>query len=237
MCNLYEHVPADEVPLLLQHYELIDVPLEQILSEQVRGSNQPLVYPKYPAPVLVMRDGKLSAEKMKWGMPGPSFPGKDGKPARPSFITNVRNTTSGHWKSWLQGGEVEVGKDKNKGGRCLVPATAFAEPDRNTSKPVVNRWFKRADGKPFFFASVWREWPGDHGTIKAPDVGRHNLFSFLTTEASGDVAPIHAKASPVLLLTAADVKAWLMGTAADALKLQAPAPAGTLRIVEQSKVA
>jgi hypothetical protein len=27
----------------------------------------------------------------------------------------------------------------------------FAEPDRNTSKPVINRWFGRADGMPFFF--------------------------------------------------------------------------------------
>ena len=43
----------------------------------------------------------------------------------------------------------------------------FAEPDRNTSKPVVNRWFGRADGVPFFFAGIWREWEGDHGTTAA----------------------------------------------------------------------
>jgi hypothetical protein len=45
----------------------------------------------------------------------------------------------------------------NKAQRCIVPATAFAEPDRNTSKPVVFRWFRRIDGEPFFFAGIWRE--------------------------------------------------------------------------------
>jgi putative SOS response-associated peptidase YedK len=52
---------------------------------------------------------------------------------------------------------VTIGKDKLQGGRCIVPATMFAEPDRNTSKPVVNRWFGRTDGVPFFFAGIWRE--------------------------------------------------------------------------------
>ena len=52
---------------------------------------------------------------------------------------------------------MSVGKDKLQGGRCIVLATMFAEPDRNTSKPVVNRWFGRADGVP-------REWQGDVGT-------------------------------------------------------------------------
>lgn len=47
----------------------------------------------------------------------------------------------------------------------------FAEPDRNTSKPVVNRWLGRADAVPFFFAGIWRERQGDVSTIKAPDVG------------------------------------------------------------------
>jgi hypothetical protein len=30
----------------------------------------------------------------------------------------------------------------------------FAEPDRNTSKPMINRWFGRADGLPFLFAGI-----------------------------------------------------------------------------------
>jgi hypothetical protein len=41
---------------------------------------------------------------------------------------------------------------------------------------------------------------GHRGTKAAPDVGRHLVFRFLTTDASPDVAPIHPDATPVLLL-------------------------------------
>jgi len=56
----------------------------------------------------------------------------------------------------------------------------------------------RADGLPFFFAGVWREWTGDHGTIAKPDVAKHRLYSFLTTEPNGVVQPVHEKAMPVM---------------------------------------
>lgn len=51
-------------------------------------------------------------------------------------VTNIRNTASNYWKPWL----------KNPEQRCVAPATAFSEPDRNTSKPVQFRWCKRAEG-------------------------------------------------------------------------------------------
>src|SRR5438105_4681246 len=98
----------------------------------------------------------------------------------------------------------------------------LAEPDRNTAKPVVNRWFGRADGLSFFFAGVWREWQGDVGTIKQPNVGLHRLYAILTTEPNGVVQPIHDKAMPVMLMTAEDVEVWLNGTLEEALKLQKP---------------
>jgi putative SOS response-associated peptidase YedK len=116
-----------------------------------------------------------------------------------------------------------------------VPVAAFAEPDKTTSKPVINRWFGRSDSVPFFFAGVWREWTGDHGTIAKPDVAKHRLYSFLTTEPNGVVKPVHEKAMPVLLLTADDVKRWLYGTAADALGLQKPAPDAAIRIVPDKR--
>ena len=184
---------------------------------------------------MIVQDGVETLEKMRWGMPGPVFPGKDGKIGRPSFITNIRNTSSGHWKRWLAATNVVSGGEKHAGGRCIVPAVAFAEPDKTTSKPVVNRWFGRTDGVPFFFAGVWREWTGDHGTIKAPDVGRHRLYSFLTTEPNGIVKPVHEKAMPVMLLTADDVKRWLYGSAADALALQKPAPDAAIVVLLSNK--
>jgi putative SOS response-associated peptidase YedK len=110
------------------------------------------------------------------------------KPKRPGFLTNVRNTGNGHWRNWLTSASVSIGKDKLQGGRCIVPATMFAGPDRNTSKPVINRWFGRADGVPFFFAGIWREWQSDVGTIKDPKVGLYRLFAILTTEPNGTVA-------------------------------------------------
>jgi putative SOS response-associated peptidase YedK len=237
MCNLYTmKLSRAEVRGLLEHYKLVGKEWSELFAQDQAGKNESgLVYPKYPAPVVIVEDGVETLEKMRWGIPGPVFPTKDGKTPRPSFITNIRNTASGHWKPWLAATSVVVGKDKNAGGRCIVPAVAFAEPDKGTSKPVINRWFGRTDGLPFFFAGVWREWTGDHGTIAKPDVARHRLYSFLTTEPNGVVQPVHEKAMPVMLLTAEDVKRWLYASAADALKLQKPAPDAAIRIVPDRK--
>jgi putative SOS response-associated peptidase YedK len=46
---------------------------------------------------------------MRWGMPPP--PRTGGFP-----VTNIRNTTSPHWRGWLK-----------PESRCLVPANSFAE--------------------------------------------------------------------------------------------------------------
>jgi putative SOS response-associated peptidase YedK len=100
-----------------------------------------------------------------------------------------------------------------------------------------NRCFGRADGLPFFFAGVWREWTGDHCTIAKPDVAKHRLYSFLTTEPNGVVKPVHEKAMPVMLLTADDVKRWLYGSAADALELQKPAPDAAIVVLPPDKKA
>jgi putative SOS response-associated peptidase YedK len=132
-------------------------------------------------------------------------------------VTNVRNTASAYWRPSIA----------NKAQRCIVPATAFAEPDRNTSKPVVFR-FRRTAGEPFFFAGIWREWEGDRGTKTKPNVGRHKLYSFLTTAPNGVVEPIHNKAMPVLLMTPADVERWLEGAPEEALELQKPTHADAI---------
>jgi len=237
MCNLYTmKLSRDEVRHLMAHYQLIGKEWGEIYEKEMEGLNTTgEVYPKYTAPVVIEQGGVQVLDHMRWGMPGPMLPNE--KSTRPKFITNVRNTASRHWTPWLGGAEVTVGKDGNRGGRCLVPAVAFAEPDENTSKPVIFRWFKRADGLPFFFAGVWREWTGDHGTIKAPDVAKHRLFAVLTTNVCEDVKPYHQKATPLILQTAEDVQRWLRGTMMDALELQKPAPEKSLVVQPERKKA
>lgn len=237
MCNLYTFkLSRDEVRGLLQHYQLIGQQWSEAFESEMAGLNADgRVFPKYPAPVVMVEDGKQILDHPKWGMPGPVFPGE--KSTRPNFITNVRNTASRHWTPWLAGSEVVVGKDKNRGGRCLVPVAAFAEPDENTSNPRIFRWFKRADDLPFFFAGVWREWTGDHGTIKQPNVGKHRLFAFLTTSSAPDIQPYHSKATPLILRNAEDVQRWLHGTMLEALELQKPAEEGSLVVVPEKKAA
>jgi hypothetical protein len=71
---------------------------------------------------------------MRWGMPPP--PRAGGFP-----VTNIRNTTSQHWRGWL--------KPEN---RCLVPANSFAEyapePNPETKKDVF--WIALNEDRPLF---------------------------------------------------------------------------------------
>jgi putative SOS response-associated peptidase YedK len=99
----------------------------------MRGRNETLdVCPNRPAPVVIEQEGqRVVRQDMLWGFP-PFKPGA-------GYGTNFRTLKNDLWRGWL-----------DREHRCLVPATAFAEPDRNTSKPVVWRWFQRADKQPFF---------------------------------------------------------------------------------------
>src|ERR1700712_2668363 len=65
----------------------------------------PGVFPDYEAPVVRKYEDARELIKMRWGMPPPP---KFGGPP----ITNIRNTSSPHWRGWLK-----------PESRCLVPAT------------------------------------------------------------------------------------------------------------------
>jgi putative SOS response-associated peptidase YedK len=195
MCTLYTYKLMDwEVRHLLEHRKLI-------------GTNYPPteVFPDYEAPVIVNRaDGAREVRMMRWGFP--EFPGERG------VRVNVRHPKSAPWQ-----GRFEMGM------RCLVPADAFCEYQDGPS-PKAKRWFARPDGKPFFFAGTWTEWEGTRGTKKNPVVGKHELFTILTTSPNEIVKPVHRKAMPVVLTTNADVEAWLTAPTIEALKLQRPVP-------------
>ena len=227
MCNLYTtRLSRDEVRSLFRNRELIDKNYRDVVN----------VYPNGEAPVMLLdTDGRVDTKDMRWGFPAPpNIPG--GRP-----VTNVRNTTSNYWKPWLKAPAVTVGKDV--GGRCLVPVTKFAAPDKNTGlkthgTPSVNRWFARPDGSLFAFAGIWRTWTGDRGTKAKPDGGQHTLYSFLTTDAAEVVKPIHDKATPLILSTPEEIEIWLTGSAEEALALQKPAKPGVIVLLPlEQKVA
>jgi hypothetical protein len=76
----------------------------------------PSVFPDYPAPVVrnVGTDRELTM--MRWGMPPPP---KFGGPP----VTNIRNTSSPHWR-----GLVEAGEPMPGAGQQLFRVRAGAEP-------------------------------------------------------------------------------------------------------------
>jgi putative SOS response-associated peptidase YedK len=68
------------------------------------------MFPDYPAPVIRNTDSGSEIALMRSEMPPP--PRTSGPP-----VTNIRNTSSPHWRMWL--------KPENR--CCLVPANSFAE--------------------------------------------------------------------------------------------------------------
>jgi putative SOS response-associated peptidase YedK len=180
----------------------------------------PAIFPNGRAPVVrVAPDGIRELTMMRWGFPPPNIPGS--KPRNP-YLTNVRNTDSKYWRTYLT----------KPAQHCLVPVTSFAEPDNSQGPRSIWTWFAQDESRPLmFFAGIWREWEGDRGTKAVPDVGKHLVFSFLTTDASPDVAPIHPDATPVLLLDEESREAWMNAPWELAQSLQKPPPAGALKVV------
>jgi putative SOS response-associated peptidase YedK len=113
-----------------------------------------------------------------------------------------------------------LGPSRRPAGRPCEQSPALRTPSNfPTSTQARARTWDRVQR-----LAIWREWDGDRGTKKAPNVRRHKLYSFLTTAPNGTVEPVHNKAMPVLLMTPTDVERWLEGTAEEALELQKPAP-------------
>jgi SOS response associated peptidase (SRAP) len=150
MCNLYSITTNQEAIIRLF----------RVMNRYV-GNLPPMpgVFPDYPAPVVRNAGAERELVMMRWGMPPP--PRAGGFP-----VTNIRNTTSPHWRGWL--------KPEN---RCLVPANSFAEyaPEPNPAtgkKDVV--WFALNDDRPLFaFGGLWTEFKGDRGTKSKPIPGPH----------------------------------------------------------------
>lgn len=206
VCNLYTQTTAQEAMRRL---------FAGLNWSDNTGNLEPGdIYPDQLAPIVRHGGTGLELARARWGMPSPpAFL----KTARDPGVTNVRNLASPHWRRWL-----------GPAHRCLVPVTAFAEPVKGG-----NQWFGPAKvDRPMFFAGIeLRGWQSLRKVKDGPTTD--DLFAFLTCMPNAEVAEVHPKAMPVILMEPKEWETWLSAPFEIAARLQAPLPDGMLRLIDR----
>lgn len=179
------------------------------------------IYPDYAAPIVRIEGDERILTTARWGLPSPAF-ALEGKKTDKG-VTNVRNTSSPHWRRWLA-----------PQYRCLVAFTSFSEPGRNVEGKYEPVWFALKDADPevpAFFAGIWvPQWTSVR-KLKEGEVTT-DLFAFLTTDPSEPVKSVHPKAMPVILTEPDELEMWMGAEWAFAKQLQRALPKGTLIRIE-----
>lgn len=207
-------------------------------------------YPDYAAPIVRMEGGDRILTTARWGMPSSRKALLDAASKRADKLrakgkdvsaeafaellklepdggtTNVRNTSSSHWKPWL-------GPEH----RCLVPFTAFSEPGRDAEGRYRPVWFRLAgeDPEPLaFFAGIQLQgWQGVRKIKTGWETA--DLFAFLTCDPSEPVKSMHPKAMPVILTEPDEIETWMTAPWEIARELQRPLADGALTISDHVK--
>jgi putative SOS response-associated peptidase YedK len=189
-----------------------------MLSDNRMAAFEPLpaIFPRHVAPIIKQSaDGERELVMRSWGF----ILLRDAYAPKP--VTNTRDDKL-QTKFW---------KDSFEQRRCLVPATAFCEPDEG--KPARWHWFalKADEPRPLFaFAGIYRQWKGP---IKkaGPNVDIE-VFSFMTTLPNTLTSRINHERSPVLLTTEDDCNTWLTGTPEEAFGVIKTSDPERMRIVQ-----
>jgi putative SOS response-associated peptidase YedK len=174
MCNLYSIRSSRAA--LARKFHLSD-------NRMVAFDALPAIFPGHMAPIIKQSaDGERELVLRSWGF----ILLREGY--APKRVTNARDDKI----------ETKFWKDSFVTRRCLVPATAFCEPDEG--KPARWHWFALSgeEERPLFaFAGIYRQWKGP---IKkaSPNVDIE-VFPFMTTLPNALTTTINHERSPVLL--------------------------------------
>ena len=170
------------------------------------------------AVVRLAGDGECELVNLSWG-----FVRREAGKA-PRRVVNTRDDQVRGNPFW---------RDSFQARRCLVPATAYSEPQG--ARPATWHWFAvKGDDEPpmFAFPGLWRMY---NGPLKkdGPSV-ELEVFSIMTTTPNALTASINHERMPVLLSSDDEWHVWMNGTPEEAFALCRTYPAEQMRRVGSS---
>lgn len=170
MCGRYELSEA-----------LADQELEALLGMSGM-SKRGEIFPTDAVSVLVLREGVLQAETMRWGFPQPR--GKDS-------VINARSETAD---------EKPMFQESLFARRCLVASSGYYEWKKQDSGLKQRHLIRLPDSPVLYMAGIYSSFADASGAVQ-------NRFVILTTEANSVVKEIHDR-MPVVLRKE-EIGVWL----------------------------